>query len=96
MYLFWTLWGIDAFIALILIYFFFVGLGDGTVAPDNIVLWLIILTGLAAVLLGGYGLFTHQHTIVAKLLLSLVAVPSLLYGLFMLLMLVGGNSSGWK
>jgi hypothetical protein len=96
MYLFWIFWGIDAFVASILVYFFFVGLGDGSISSDNIVLWLVILLGLAAVLLGSYWLFVHQYTIAAKLLLSLVAVPGLLYALFMGLVLFGGNSSGWK
>lgn len=81
MSLFLTLWGIDALIALILVYFFFVGLGDGTVSLNNIVLWLILLIGMAAVLLGSYWLFTHQYTVIAILLLSLVTVPSLFYGL---------------
>ncbi|AUD01398.1 osmoprotectant transporter permease [Spirosoma pollinicola] len=96
MYLFWTLWGIDALIAITLVYFFFIGLGDGTVSSFNILLWLMILVGLAALLVGGYWLFTHQYAVLAKLLLALLAVPGLLYGLFMGLMLLGGNSSGWK
>ncbi|QMW00358.1 osmoprotectant transporter permease [Spirosoma foliorum] len=95
MYLFWILWGIDAFVALICLYFFFIGLGDGTVSSSNIVLWLVILSGLAVVLLGGYWLSSHQHAVIAKLLLAILAIPSLLYGLFMGLMIMGGNS-GWK
>lgn len=96
MYLFWTLWGIDALVALICIYFFFIGLGDGTVSSFNIVLWLFMLSSLATVLLGGYWLFSHQHTVLANLLVALLAIPSVLYGLFMGMMLIGGNSSGWK
>ncbi|GAB3794875.1 hypothetical protein GCM10028819_09910 [Spirosoma humi] len=96
MYFFWILWGIDAFVALVCIYFFVIGLGDGTVSSFNIALWLVILSGLAAVLLGGYWLFLHQYTVMAKLLLAILAVPSLLYGLVMGLVLLGGNSSGWK
>lgn len=95
MYVFWTLWGIDALIGLILIGFFFVGVGDGTVSPDNIILWLVLLIGLGGLLLGGYWLFTHQYTVAANLLLALLAVPALLSGLYMLL-LVSGNNSGWK
>ncbi|GAB3782921.1 hypothetical protein GCM10028818_39780 [Spirosoma horti] len=96
MYLFWTFWGIDALVAATLVYFFFVGLGDGTISSYNIFLWLIILLGMAAVLLGGYWLFAHQYTILAKLLVSLIAIPGILYGLFIGLMLMGGNASGWK
>ncbi|MBC7572267.1 MAG: osmoprotectant transporter permease [Spirosoma sp.] len=95
MYLFWISWGINALIALVLAFFFFVGLGDGTVSSYNIILWLVLLIGLAALLLSGYWLFTHQYTIAANILMALLAVPGVLYGLFMLLML-SGNNSGWK
>ncbi len=95
MYLFWILWGIDALVAFILVFFFFVGLGDGTVSSGNSMLWLVLLMGMGALLLGGYWLFTHQYPIAATILVALLAVPSLLYGLFMLLML-SGNNSGWK
>jgi ABC-type phosphate transport system permease subunit len=88
MYLFWTLWGIDAFVALVLVYFFFIGLGDGSVSSFNSGIWLVILSSLTAVLVGGYWLFSHQHTVMANLLLALLAVPSILYGLFMLLILI--------
>lgn len=95
MYLFWISWGIDALITLVLVFFFFVGLSDGTVSSYNIIVWLVILIGLAALLLGGHWLFTHQYIIAATLLMALLAVPGILYGLFMLLM-ASGNSSGWK
>ncbi|MFD2937545.1 osmoprotectant transporter permease [Spirosoma flavum] len=95
MYLFWILWGIDALLALVFVFVFFVGLGDGTVDSDNSLVWLVLLLGLAALLLGGYWLFMHQYTTAATLLMALLAVPAILYGLFMLLML-SGNPSGWK
>ena len=50
MKLFWALSGIDGAIALIVLVFFFAGLGDGSVSTFNIVLWLAILGGLAAIL----------------------------------------------
>lgn len=96
MYLFWTLWGIDALVSLILVFFFFVGLSDGTVSSYNIYLWLVILFGMTVVMVGSYLLFTYQYSLIAKLLLSLVAIPSILYGLLMGLMILAGNSSGWK
>ena len=95
MYLFWILWSIDALITLVLVFFFFIGLGDGTVSSDNGILWLVLLIGLTALLLGGYWLSTHQYRLAATLLMALLAVPGILYGLFMLLM-VSGNNSGWK
>ncbi len=35
MILFWILWGIDFIVALIAVYFFIVGLGDGSVTSFN-------------------------------------------------------------
>ena len=90
------MWGIDAALALVLVCFFFVGLGDGTVSWNNGTLWLVLLIGMEAYLLGGYWLFTHQYTIAAKLLMALLVVPGLFYGLYMGLMFFGTNSSGWK
>ncbi len=76
---FWILWGFDALIALIFIGFFLVGLADGSVSSFNIMLWLGILAGLAAVLLGS--LYFKQHNLLglAKSLLSVLAVPGFLF-----------------
>lgn len=95
MYIFWIFWGIDALVALVLVCVFFVGLRDGSVAWDNGILCLVLLIGMAAYLLGGYWLFTHQYTIAAILLMAVLVAPTLFYGLYMLLM-ANGNSSGWK
>ncbi|CAN5158539.1 hypothetical protein BH09BAC4_BH09BAC4_05060 [soil metagenome] len=57
---------------------------------------LVILSGVGTVLLSGFWLFAHQYTVIAKFMLSLLTVLSVLYGLIMLLILLGGNSSGWK
>ena len=85
---FWILWGIDAVIALIFIYFFFEGLSDGTVSSFNAGLWVLLLAGLGAVLIGGYWLHTHQHEVGAKVLVSLLAVPGVLAGLFFLILIL--------
>ena len=57
---FWVLWGFDAVIALIFLYFFFVGLADGSVSSFNGGLWFLILAGLGAILLGSYWLRQQQ------------------------------------
>lgn len=85
---FWILWGIDALIALVFIYFFFVGLGDGSVTSFNAGLWFFILAALGAILVGGYWLQTHQREGLAKSLLAVLAVPGLLCGLFFLIILI--------
>jgi hypothetical protein len=44
------LWGIDAIIALVFVYFFVVGLGDGSVSSFNMLLWISTLFTLSGVL----------------------------------------------
>jgi hypothetical protein len=91
MYFFWILWSIDAIISLVFVYFFFIGLSDGTISSYNAGTWVLILSGLASLLIGSYWLYAHQYGVLAKIILFLPAVPCLLYGLFLLLML---NSKG--
>ena len=78
--------GIDALVALVVLYFFIVGLGDGSVSSFNGLLWLGILTGLAAVMGGGWMLKVSGQLKTAKILLSVVAVPAVLFFLFFLLL----------
>ena len=82
--LFWTLYGIDAVIALIALSFFVAGLSDGSVSSFNIPLWLAILGGLAAILGGGLLLKSSGHQRLANGVLLILAVPGLLFGLFIL------------
>lgn len=84
MKLFWTLFSIDGAIALIVLFFFFTGLGDGSVSTFNIVLWLAILGGLAAILAGGMLLRSKGHLHLARGVLLILAIPGLLFGLFIL------------
>ncbi len=85
MILFWILWGIDAIVALVAVYFFVVGLGDGSVSSYNGTLWFGILISLAALLGGSWGLKYLGKVGTAKVLLSVVAVPAFLFFLFFLI-----------
>jgi uncharacterized membrane protein len=85
--IFWIPWGIDVIVALIFVYFFFVGLGDGSVSSFNIVLWLMILVGLAIVLGGSLALRAAARTRLATALVTALAVPSVLIGLLFLALL---------
>jgi hypothetical protein len=89
MKLFWTLWIMDALAALIVLYFFFIGLADGTVSSRNAGLWLVILLALAGVLGGSYYLFSNGQLRIAYFILSLIAVPAVLMLLFALFMVFG-------
>lgn len=88
MKVFWTLYGIDAVIALIWLYFFVAGLSDGSVSSFNIVLWLAILGVLAAILGGGLLLKSNGHQRLANGVLLILAVPGLLFGFFFLSLIV--------
>jgi hypothetical protein len=89
MIFFWILWGFDAIISLVVLYFFFIGLNDGSVSSFNMGLWSVILVVLAAVMGGSLWLKSVNQMVLAKLLLFLLALPGLLYGLFMLFVIIG-------
>ncbi len=82
------LWGIDAVTAVVFIVFFIIGIGDGSVSSFNIMLWLLILSILAAVLIGSLCLQKAGRPRFGNALALALAVPSLLTGLFFLLLIL--------
>ncbi|WP_298349404.1 osmoprotectant transporter permease [Runella sp.] len=84
---FWTLWSFDALLSLIVLYFFFVGLADGSVSSFNMGLWLLILAVVGAVMLGSLWMKSNNYLSLAKSILGIFAVPGLLYGLFIVIMM---------
>lgn len=86
---FWVLWGFDAIIACVVIYFFLIGIADGSVSSFNMGIWLVLLLVLAGVMLGSLWLKMHDRIGLAKIILSILAVPGILYLLFVLLMIFG-------
>lgn len=85
---FWVLWGFDALIALVVLYFFFIGLADGSVSSFNIGLWLLILLAVGGVVLGSLGLRSADHSGAAKGVLLILALPGLMFLLFFLSVLL--------
>lgn len=85
---FWVLWGFDALIALVVLYFFFVGLADGSVSSFNMGIWMLLLAAVAAVLFGSLWLKSLGHIGWAKAVLSILAVSGFLYLLFLLVVLI--------
>ena len=85
---FWFLWSIDAFIAVVALYFFFSLAAHGRVGSFNILPWLIILAVLAAVVGGSVWLRSAGQRALAITLLLLLAIPGVLYVLFFLLLLI--------
>lgn len=88
--LFKALFTIDLLIAGIVVYFFFAGLGDGSVSSFNMTLWLAILAGLAAVLSAGYALRSTGRRALANLVLLVLAVPGALYAFFLVVVVMSG------
>jgi len=86
---YWILWIFTAIMSVVPVYFFFVGLNDGSVTRRNFVLWLLILLAIAGVLLGSDWLKDHDHLNMAKGLLSLAAIPGVLMLIYFLVAIIG-------
>jgi len=89
--MFKILMAIDALAALIVGCFFVVGLTDGSITAFNMNLWLGILRAVAAVLVGGTLLRNAGKPLLGNLVLAVLAVPTLLYGLFIVLVVASGE-----
>lgn len=83
-----TLLGIDALAALVIFYFFVVGLADGSVSSFNGELWFALLTGVAAVIGGGWALQAKGYRRAAAAVLMILAVPAVIYALFIALIVI--------
>lgn len=87
---FWLLWAINAVIASVVLFFFFEGLADGSVSSFNRELWITILLALTAAVGGSLWLKSSGRTGPAMALLLILAVPGLIYALFLLLLIISG------
>jgi hypothetical protein len=85
---FWILFGFDVIIALIALFFFAVGINDGSVSSFNIELWVAILAGIAAILGGSLLLNAKGQRGPAIGILLILALPGFLFGLFMLAVII--------
>lgn len=87
---FWILWSIVALSALIVFYFFFMGIADGSVSSFNIALWLVMVIGIPLILAGSYWLKNHDYIRWGIAILLLPALPALGYFLFLIAVLLAG------
>lgn len=78
----------SAVATLVLLAFFLIGLADGSITSFNLSLWLLLLAIAGASLLGGNALRSRQRFLAATAALAVTAVPGLLAGLFLLLVLL--------
>ena len=91
MVLFKVLWTVDAIASLIVFYFFFVGITDGSVSSRNMGLWLMITAAITAVMLGSIWLRNHQHPGIAFTMLAIMALPVLFYTIYILVAIFGNQ-----
>ncbi|MFT3909765.1 MAG: hypothetical protein QM737_10100 [Ferruginibacter sp.] len=82
------LWGIDALACIVVLYFFFIGLADGSVSSKNMGLWMTIFLVLAVVMFGSILLRPHYPSMAASLV-GLLSIPVIGYGLFILIAVFG-------
>ena len=85
MIFFRIVWAIDIAVTLIFVAFFFVGVNDGSVSSFNIVLWAVILAGLAVSVFGANALARQGRTVLATLLAAVPALPAVLFGLLLVI-----------
>jgi hypothetical protein len=83
-----SLLGIDLLVALVVVYFFVIGLADGSVSSFNMSLWLGLLAAVAAAVGGGWVLNANGRRGLAITLLSILALPGVIYALFVLLIMI--------
>jgi peptidoglycan/LPS O-acetylase OafA/YrhL len=86
--LFTICWWLCAAAALVPVWYFMAGLGDGTVGADNLLLWMLLLGGTGAALYGSHRLRTLGRIRLAWLLLAVLLVPAMVALLFMVMLLV--------
>ena len=86
---FWILWSFNALMALIPIYFFFVGLNDGSVSAANMGYWIMILLVVALVIGGSLLLRNANQMSLAKGLLIVAAIPGVIAIIFFAIVMIG-------
>jgi len=86
--LFWTAWVIAAIVTGIFVFFFFVGLADGTVSSFNFALWTGILAAVLGVTGGSLWLRKANHPVLATVVAMVLGLPGLLAALFFLILLI--------
>ena len=86
--LYWITFVMAGLVAVSVLAFFFIGLADGSVSSYNSGLWLGLLAVAAAVPAAGHGLRARGQIKWAIAVLAILALPGLLFILFMAVILV--------
>ena len=86
---FWILWSFNALMALVPLYFFFVGLADGSISSSNMIYWVLILLVVAVVVGGTLWLRSMNLLPLAKGILMVATVPGVIAIIFFAIVLIG-------
>lgn len=82
------LFGIGLLAMAIIVWFFLLGVADGSISAFNILMWLGLLAVPGGILGGGWWLRGRGRPRAANAVLALLAVPAAGMGLFFLLLIV--------
>jgi hypothetical protein len=85
---FWIPWSVDAAVAAVVMGFYLVGLGDGSVSSYNAMLWLGVLAALAVVVGGSLVLKIVGRRALAIALGLVLTIPAALFCLFWVVVIV--------
>ncbi len=88
-FLFWFCYVVTSILALIFLYFFLVGLSDGSVGEKNRMLWILILSVFTGLLVGTIWLKNHDKKVLAVGLLSLPTILALFGMVYLLIFIIG-------
>jgi len=91
-WLFWALFLAALAVSVVAVFFFGVGLSDGTVSSFNAGIWTFLLLLSLGVPLAGWQFHARGWRRAAYLVLSVLALPGLVYLLFILLMFTSATS----
>ena len=83
-----TFLAVDVAALFLALYFFVVGIADGSVSSFNILLWLGVLGGISAIIAVGYTLKTNERRGPANAVLAVLALPSIAAALFVVTLLI--------
>jgi uncharacterized protein (DUF983 family) len=85
---FWLPWSLAALVDAVVVGFFAIGLADGSVSSFNLALWVVLLAFTSAVTGGSLLLKKLGRPGLGALLALVLAVPGLLAGLLLLVVLL--------
>ena len=88
MIMFGTLFAINVAAGLVALAFFIIGLGDGTVTSFNILIWAAMLGVVFSMPWAAWGVRLRGRARLGTLLLLPVALPAVLGGVMILVMIV--------